>query len=43
MAIVHAGRDGRMADAISVYNLMLQDGVRPNAPTYNARECLLHC
>jgi pentatricopeptide repeat protein len=37
MAVVAAGKDGRLRDAMAVYNLMLQDGVRPNAPTFNAR------
>ncbi|GAB4817501.1 hypothetical protein N2152v2_004547 [Parachlorella kessleri] len=36
MAIVAAGKLGRLGDALAVYNLMLQDGVRPNAPTFNA-------
>eukprot|EP00887_Chlorella_sp_A99_P007440 scaffold2.g7440.t1 len=35
-AITMAGRTGRLGDAVAVYRLMLQDGVLPRLPTFNA-------
>ncbi|KAI3426473.1 hypothetical protein D9Q98_008840 [Chlorella vulgaris] len=36
VAVSMASRHGRLDDALAVYRLMLQDGVLPKAPTFNA-------
>ncbi|EFN56272.1 hypothetical protein CHLNCDRAFT_51958 [Chlorella variabilis] len=36
VAVSVAAKDGRLEDALAVYRLMLQDGVQPKAPTFNA-------
>ena len=38
VAVSLAAKAGRLGDAVSVYRLMLQDGVQPKAPTFNACE-----
>ena len=38
MAVSLAAKAGRLGDAVAVYRLMLQDGVQPKAPTFNACE-----
>ena len=38
VAVSVAAKDGRLEDALAVYRLMLQDGVQPKAPTFNACE-----
>ena len=36
VAVSLAARHGRLGDALEVYRLMLQDGVQPKSPTFNA-------
>jgi pentatricopeptide repeat protein len=38
VAVSLAARHGRLGDALEVYRLMLQDGVQPKSPTFNACE-----
>ena len=38
VAVSLAAKHGRLGDALAVYRLMLQDGVQPKSPTFNARE-----
>ncbi|PSC70893.1 hypothetical protein C2E20_5639 [Micractinium conductrix] len=36
VAVSLAAKHGRLGDALAVYRLMLQDGVQPKSPTFNA-------